>query len=87
MDPFRDESGNIVKWHGTITDIDDRKRLETTLRANEVSWRQIVDNIPGFVHTTSATGEVEFVSRQPLEYFGKPNEEMKDWSRLANRSS
>ena len=26
--PLRDESGNIVKWYGTNTDIDDRKRAE-----------------------------------------------------------
>jgi PAS domain S-box-containing protein len=82
MDPLRDESGNVVKWYGTITDIDDHKRLDEALCASELSWRQIVDNIPGFVHATSATGEVEFISRNTLEYFGKPNEELKDWSRL-----
>ena len=82
MDPLRDESGNVVKWYGTITDIDDRKRLEEALSANELSWRRIVDNIPGLVHTTSATGEVEFISRNTLQYFGKPGEELKDWSRL-----
>jgi PAS domain S-box-containing protein len=27
-EPFRDESGNIVRWYGTSTDIDDRKRAE-----------------------------------------------------------
>src|SRR5260370_4402975 len=26
--PLRDESGNIVKWYGTMTDIEDRKRAE-----------------------------------------------------------
>jgi PAS domain S-box-containing protein len=80
-DPLRNESGNVVRWYGTITDIDDRKRLEETLRANELSLRQIVDNIPGFVHTTSAMGEIEFISRQTLEFYGKTEEELKDWSR------
>ena len=82
MDPLRDESGEIVKWYGTFTDIGDHKRFEETRCANELSWRQIVDNIPGFVHATSATGEVEFISRNTLEYFGKASEELKDWSRL-----
>ena len=31
--PLRDESGKIVKWYGTNTDIDDRKRAEEELRA------------------------------------------------------
>jgi two-component system, NarL family, sensor histidine kinase UhpB len=30
--PLRDELGKIVKWYGTATDIDDRKRDEETLR-------------------------------------------------------
>ena len=30
--PMRDESGEIVKWFGTATDIDDRKRAEDSLR-------------------------------------------------------
>jgi PAS domain S-box-containing protein len=80
--PLRDESGRIVKWYGTNLDIEDRKRGEEDLRARELSWRQIIDNIPGLVHTTDAMGEVEFVSRQTMEYFGKTNEELKDWSRL-----
>jgi len=32
---LRDESGNIVKWYGTSTDIDDRKRAEDQLRRSE----------------------------------------------------
>jgi formate hydrogenlyase transcriptional activator len=78
--PLRDESGNILKWYGTCTDIEDRKRGEEDLRARELSWRQIVDNIPGLVATMGAMGEVEFLNRQTLEYFGKTNEELKDWA-------
>jgi PAS domain S-box-containing protein len=29
--PLRDETGNIVKWYGTMTDIEDRKRAEILL--------------------------------------------------------
>jgi PAS domain S-box-containing protein len=76
----RDESGQIVKWYGTNLDIEDRKRVEEGLRAVELSWRQIVDNIPGLVATMGPTGEVEFLNRQTLEYFGKTNEDLKNWS-------
>jgi PAS domain S-box-containing protein len=78
--PLKDESGAILKWYGTCTDIEDRKRWEQILRAREISWRQIVDNIPGLVATTGAMGEVEFLNRQTLEYFGRTNEELKDWA-------
>jgi PAS domain S-box-containing protein len=33
--PLRDEAGNIVKWYGVLTDIEDRKRVEETLRRSE----------------------------------------------------
>jgi len=33
--PLRGESGTIVKWYGTNTDIDDRKRAEEKLRQEE----------------------------------------------------
>jgi PAS domain S-box-containing protein len=78
--PLRDESRNILKWYGTCIDIEDRKRGEQALRARELSWRQIVDNIPGLVATTGALGEVEFLNRQTLEYFGNTSEELKDWA-------
>jgi len=33
--PLRDEAGNIVKWYGVVTDIEDRKRAEESLRSSE----------------------------------------------------
>jgi PAS domain S-box-containing protein len=78
--PLRDESGHILKWYGTCIDIEDRKRGEEALRTRELSWRQIVDNIPGLVATTGAMGEVEFLNRQTLEYFGRTSEELKNWA-------
>jgi PAS domain S-box-containing protein len=78
--PLRDESGEIVKWYGTNVDIENRKSREEALRASELSWRQIADSIPGLVATTGPMGDVEFLNRQTLEYFGKTNEELKDWA-------
>ena len=34
-EPFRDDVGNIVRWYGTSTDIDDWKQVEGELRRNE----------------------------------------------------
>jgi PAS domain S-box-containing protein len=78
--PLRDERGAVIRWYATGTDIDDRKRAEDALRSNEESLRLIVDNIPGFVSTANAAGELEHVSRQVLEYFGKTAEQMKNWA-------
>ena len=52
--PLRNESGQVVKWYGTNTDLEERKRAEEALRSNEQSLRLIVDSIPGFVSTANA---------------------------------
>src|SRR5271166_4820426 len=33
--PLRDEAGNILKWYGVLTDIEDRKRAEQELQRSE----------------------------------------------------
>src|SRR6202158_4345238 len=65
--------------YGTNTDLEERKRAEEAIRANEQSLRLIVDSIPGFVSIMNAAGEVELQNRQVLEYTGKTAEEMKNW--------
>src|SRR6202161_192708 len=78
--PLRDMKGRITNWDMLLTDIDDRKRAEDALRANEQSLRLIVDTVPGLVWTMTASGEVERANQQMLGYFDKTLEEMKEWS-------
>jgi len=33
--PLHDEAGNIIKWYGSVTDIEDRKRAEDALRRSQ----------------------------------------------------
>jgi PAS domain S-box-containing protein len=41
--PLRDEAGNIVKWYGSSTDIEDRKRTEEALRESELRFRDYAE--------------------------------------------
>jgi PAS domain S-box-containing protein len=77
--PLRDANGTVYRWCVLLNDIDDRKRAEEALRESEHESRLIVDNIPGLVALLSATGEVEFVNRQSLDYFGQTLAELKQW--------
>jgi PAS domain S-box-containing protein len=77
--PIRDSDDEIVRWCVLLTNIDERKGAEDALRESERQSRLIVDSIPGFVATFTPAGEVEFVNRQVLEYFGKTLDELKRW--------
>jgi PAS domain S-box-containing protein len=77
--PLRDVSGRIVKWYGTNTDIEDRKRSEEVLRESERSIRLILDGIAGLVAIMAPDGRVESVNNQTLEYFGRTLEELRVW--------
>jgi PAS domain S-box-containing protein len=42
-EPLRDQSGSIVKWYGSSTDIEDRKRAEEALRESEQRFRDYAE--------------------------------------------
>ena len=44
-EPLRDESGNIVNWYGTDTDIDDRKRAEGELEKAFEEIKRLKDRL------------------------------------------
>jgi PAS domain S-box-containing protein len=76
---LRNAEGDVLKFVGTTTDIDDQKRAEEKLRESEYEARLIVDSIPGLVALVSPTGDLEMVSRQALEFFGRTIEELRGW--------
>jgi formate hydrogenlyase transcriptional activator len=78
--PLRNAEGHIAGWYMLLTDIDDRKRAEDALRANEQSLQLIVDTVPGLVWTMTASGEVERANQQMLDYFHRTLQELRDWA-------
>jgi formate hydrogenlyase transcriptional activator len=79
--PLCDQSGRIVLWCGTNTDIEDRRIAEELLRNREGEFRLVLDNMPGLVCTLTAKGEVEFANRRALEYFGETLDQLSEWAR------
>jgi PAS domain S-box-containing protein len=69
-EPLRDEAGNIVKWYGSSTDIEDRKRVEEELRRSEakLAEAQRVSQTGSFVWNVS-TGE-RFGSKEFFRILG-----------------
>ncbi|HWD20687.1 MAG TPA: PAS domain S-box protein [Verrucomicrobiae bacterium] len=56
-EPIRDEAGNVIRWFGTFTDIDDQKRaeekLERTVAERTASLREAVAQMEEFSYTVS----------------------------------
>src|ERR1700692_3528242 len=69
-EPLRDESGNIVNWYGTDTDIEDLKRAEAKLRQDEQELRRMTDAIPQTIIVLNPDGKAIYVNRVALEYTG-----------------
>jgi len=68
--PLRDEGGHIVKWYGVLTDIDDRKRAEDKIRAQETELRQILDLAPQIIGVLGPQRERLYANRAALAYYG-----------------
>ncbi|UPK38091.1 PAS domain-containing protein [Bradyrhizobium sp. 186] len=50
--PMRDEAGNIVKWYGSATDIEDRKQTEVALRESEQRFRDYAETASDWLWET-----------------------------------
>jgi PAS domain S-box-containing protein len=60
--PIRDEAGEIVRWFGTCTDIDEFKRTTEALRANEEFTRRILDSSGDCIKVLDLEGRLQFMS-------------------------
>ncbi|TGX55731.1 PAS domain-containing sensor histidine kinase [Sphingomonas gei] len=68
--PVRDASGAITDWYGTIIDVDEFKRTETSLRDREHELVRLADTVPVLIWSTTATGEPIFINRRLCEWAG-----------------
>lgn len=65
--PMRDAEGRIVRWYGTNTDIEDRKRAEEALRKSEKLFAAFMDHLPGFAWMKDLEGRYVFVNKKEAE--------------------
>ena len=70
VEPLQDESGEIVRWYGTNTDIDDLKQMEEKLRQEERELRRITDAIPQMIVVQGPDGSPIYANQSVLDYTG-----------------
>ena len=69
--PIKNDSGQIVKWYGTCTDIDEVKRIEQTLRESEERFRFVVNSAPVMVWMSDPQKRFTFFNKRWLEFTGR----------------
>jgi PAS domain S-box-containing protein len=80
-EPLRDQGGEIIRWYGINTNIDDRKRAEARLVEKERELQLALDTIPALAWRMSLDGDAQYLNKRWIEFAGlSPNEhEAWDW--------
>jgi formate hydrogenlyase transcriptional activator len=68
--PQLDAEGNLVRWFGSNTDIEDRKRAEKKLVEEERELRRITDAIPQTIVVLDPDGHPLYANQTMLDYIG-----------------
>ncbi|MGB8064161.1 MAG: sigma 54-interacting transcriptional regulator [Candidatus Sulfotelmatobacter sp.] len=70
VEPFFDESGNVIHWYGAETDIEDLKQAQVKLRQDEQELRRMTDAIPHAIVVQRPDGTALYANQIMLEYTG-----------------
>jgi formate hydrogenlyase transcriptional activator len=76
VEPLRDETGKIVRWYGTQTDIEALKQIEETLREEDRELRRITDAIPQTIVVLDPSGVPVYANQAMLDYTGLSAEDV-----------
>ncbi len=68
--PLRDEHGNIIKWYGVSTDIEDRKCAEQALFETKSRLELILDNAPLAISGWDPEGRITSWNKAAERLFG-----------------
>ena len=71
VEPLQEESGEILRWYGTNTDIEDRKLTEERLREDEREIRRITDAIAQTIVVLNPSGVPIYANQAILDYTGR----------------
>ncbi|GHO79590.1 hypothetical protein KSD_73610 [Ktedonobacter sp. SOSP1-85] len=77
--PVRDETGQIVKWFGTSTDIEDQKRTEQRLKESREHFRVLAEMVPQLVWTARPDGRVDYCNQRYCDLTQADFEQIRDY--------
>jgi PAS domain S-box-containing protein len=89
QNPLLDDDGNVIKWYGVGTDIEDRKRAEAALEAaqaallaSEQNLNLIINSLPVLVWSARPDGSADFINQSWRDYAGETADKILEWDFL-----
>jgi len=73
--PGRDAEGRLLRWAGSLTDIDDLMQAEESLRASEEQFRVLADTAPVLIWISGPDKLCTFFNKPWLDFTGRSIEE------------
>jgi len=70
MTPLRNEQGTIVKWYGTASDVEERRRAMEALRDSEERWQAVFEHNPTMYFIVDEAGTILSVNPFGAEQLG-----------------
>src|ERR1700730_5623301 len=71
----RDTGGHVVRYHGAVMDITERRQMEHRLYQQQEFARRLVDSFPDLILVLNTSGQYTFVSPRVKEILGYDPEE------------
>jgi PAS domain S-box-containing protein len=71
----RDAAGHVVRYHGAVMDITERRQMEHRLYQQQEFARRLVDSFPDLILVLNTSGHYTFVSPRVKEILGYDQEE------------
>ena len=71
----RDTSGRVVRYHGALIDITERREMERRLYQQQEFARRLIDSFPDLIFVVDNTGHYTFVSPRVRDILGYEMEE------------
>src|SRR5258707_1271302 len=81
----RDTSGRVVRYHGALMDITERREMERRLYQQQEFARRLIDSFPDLIFVLNSEGQYTFTSPRVKEILGYDPEDY-DWSALGERT-
>jgi PAS domain S-box-containing protein len=74
--PVRNDTGAVVRWVGTNTDVTEHQRVEAELRESAERFRTLAEAVPQMVWVTDPLGRMTHVNNRWTDYTGVPADEV-----------